>query len=186
MIFTTLNKIQPCWPLEYEWPKLLASLGKTTPDDEPLAFSTIAVNTCVFYATTCTRSIWPEYKDELRLFAADCAESVLYIVEKEHPHDDKPRLAIDAARDFVAGKITAEEMAAASAAANVSRHYAGIKAISIVREPWVAAGCAARDCASAENKGLASFVASAALYATPKTKKASEAFQIQLLTERFS
>ena len=43
-----------------------------------------------------------------RHFAADCAESVLYLFERERPGDDRPRLAIQAARDFADGKITAK------------------------------------------------------------------------------
>ena len=44
---------------------------------------------------------------ELRLFAADCAERVLYLFEKERPNDDRPRKAIQAARDFANGTIDA-------------------------------------------------------------------------------
>ena len=39
-----------------------------------------------------------------RLFAADCAERVLFIFERIHPNDDRPRTAIQAARDFANGK----------------------------------------------------------------------------------
>ena len=41
-----------------------------------------------------------------RLWAADCAERVLPIYEEAHPGDDRPRLAIAAARDFAEGRIT--------------------------------------------------------------------------------
>jgi hypothetical protein len=37
------------------------------------------------------------------LFAADCAEHVLHLYE--HPGDDRPRAAIQAARDFAEGRI---------------------------------------------------------------------------------
>ena len=53
---------------------------------------------------------------ELRLFAADCAERVLLIFERERPNDDRPRKAIQAARDFANGKIDAAARAAARAA----------------------------------------------------------------------
>jgi len=52
-----------------------------------------------------------------RLFAADCAEHVLPIFEKEHPNDDRPRKAIEAARKYANGKIGAAAGAAARAAA---------------------------------------------------------------------
>lgn len=54
---------------------------------------------------------------ELRLFTADSAEHVLYLFEREHPDDDRPRKAIHAARDFAEGRIDAAARAAASAAA---------------------------------------------------------------------
>lgn len=57
---------------------------------------------------------------ELRLFAADCAERVLHIFELEYPHDDRPRKAIAAARDYADGRIDYAAMAAANAAANAA------------------------------------------------------------------
>ena len=53
----------------------------------------------------------------LRLLAADCAERVLHIYEKEVPGDLRPREAITAARAFANGEITREQLAAARAAA---------------------------------------------------------------------
>ncbi len=47
-----------------------------------------------------------------RLFAADCAERVL---KRRCPHDDRPRKAIEAARAYARGEITAAAAAAASA-----------------------------------------------------------------------
>ncbi|NIO39568.1 MAG: hypothetical protein GTO41_04860, partial [Burkholderiales bacterium] len=41
----------------------------------------------------------------LRLFAADCAESVLHYFESKYPDDDRPRKAIAAARGFARGEI---------------------------------------------------------------------------------
>jgi hypothetical protein len=65
----------------------------------------------------------------LRLFAADCAERVLPIFERERPNDDRPRKAIEAARQFANGEISAAARAAAWVAA------------------WAAARAAARDAA---------------------------------------
>jgi hypothetical protein len=59
----------------------------------------------------------PEGDKVMRLMAADFAESVLPIFEKEYPKDDRPRKAVQAARDFSNGKITDQERAAAGAAA---------------------------------------------------------------------
>jgi hypothetical protein len=73
----------------------------------------------------------------LRLFAADCAERALHIFERDHPNDDRPRKAIEAARLFAEGKIDAAAGAAARAAA------------------WAAAGAAARAAAWAAARDAA-------------------------------
>ena len=53
----------------------------------------------------------------LRFYAADCAKRVLGLYEKQYPKDDRPRKAIQAARDFANGLITED---AADAAANAA------------------------------------------------------------------
>jgi len=78
----------------------------------------------------------------LRLLAADWAEHVLPRFEKAYPGDKRPRQAIRAARDFVAGKITAEQLARARAAARAAAGAARDAA-------WAAAGTAARAAAGA-------------------------------------
>ena len=45
----------------------------------------------------------------LRLWAADCAEHVLSAYEELRPNDDRPRRAINAARDLALGKIEYSE-----------------------------------------------------------------------------
>ena len=52
-----------------------------------------------------------------RLMAADFAELALAEWLKHYPDDDRPRLAIQAARDFANGVITAEQRSAAESAA---------------------------------------------------------------------
>ena len=59
----------------------------------------------------------PEGDRAMRLMAADFAEAVLPIFEREYPDDDRPRKAIQAARYFANGKITDQERDAARAAA---------------------------------------------------------------------
>lgn len=58
--------------------------------------------------------------DTLRLLAADWAEHVLPIFEHKYPEDHQPRLAIEATRDFVAGKITAAQLGKAREAAGAA------------------------------------------------------------------
>ena len=81
----------------------------------------------------------------LRLYAADCAERVVSLYEKDYPTDTRPRKAIQAARDFANGKITAEELNAAANAA-------------------YAAACAAT-AANAANAAYAAYAAACAAYA---------------------
>jgi hypothetical protein len=45
----------------------------------------------------------------LALWAADCAERVLYVFENENPEDDRPCKAIEAARLWAQGKIKVSE-----------------------------------------------------------------------------
>jgi hypothetical protein len=49
---------------------------------------------------------------EARLFAADCAESVLHIYETERPKDARPRKAIAAARAYANGEIGEDKLSA--------------------------------------------------------------------------
>jgi hypothetical protein len=104
-------------------------------------------------------------KRTLRHFAADCAEQVLPIFERERPDDDRPRKAITAARDFADGKISAAARAAARAAAwDAAGDAAGIAARVAARAAaraaagaaaWDAAGDAAGDAARAAARAAA-------------------------------
>jgi hypothetical protein len=109
---TTLNKIKAHSPCADGWNKLLNNLGKTQADDEPLSIATIIEYNGTRDAVCTLRAV--EGKDkEIRLFAADCAESVLHIYENKYPNDDRPRKAIQAARDYANGVIGKDELDAA-------------------------------------------------------------------------
>ena len=112
---TTLNKIKAHSPCEDGWNNLLNHLGKTKADNEPLSIATIIQSNGIKDALWALRAV--EGKDkEIRLFAADCAESVLHIYENRYPNDDRPRKAIQAARDYANGVIGKDELDAAWAA----------------------------------------------------------------------
>ena len=64
-----------------------------------------------------------------RLFACDCAESVLHIYEAAYPGDDRPRTAITTARQYAVGDAVNDQLAAAGAAA---RAAAGDAAIALI------------------------------------------------------
>lgn len=56
----------------------------------------------------------------LASWAADCAEHVLPLFAHKHPDDDRPRLAIEAARAWARGEITVGEARAASVQAHAA------------------------------------------------------------------
>ena len=59
-----------------------------------------------------------------RLFAADCAENVLYVWEKKYPDNKTPHNAILAARSYANGKIDYKELDAAwDAAMDAARDW---------------------------------------------------------------
>ncbi|MDN3450463.1 putative immunity protein [Planococcus sp. APC 3906] len=65
-------------------------------------------------------------------WAADCAEHVLKSFEELHPQDKRPRKAVQACRDWVAGSINVREARSAAfdthAAARMSENEAAIAA----------------------------------------------------------
>ena len=95
---TTLTAIRAARPCEEGWAKLLGHLGKTRADDEPLPLTVILDSNglddtlWVLDKTTGLRRICV-------LFAADCAEQVLPLFERDRPDDSRPRRAIEVARD---------------------------------------------------------------------------------------
>jgi hypothetical protein len=115
VITTTLNRIRTHKPCADGWRKLLAGLGKTEADDEPLPFATILrINGLAdaLWATRCE----PQYDREWRLYAVWCARQCLTA-------DSDPRSlkAIDVAERFARGEATADELAAAREGALAAR-----------------------------------------------------------------
>jgi hypothetical protein len=120
---TTLNKIKAHSPCKNVWDKLLNHLGKTQADDEPLSIATIIQSNGIKDAVWALCAVEVKEK-EIRLFAADCAESVLHIYEEQYPNDDRPRKAIQAARDYANGVIGTHELFQAMAMARVAENLA--------------------------------------------------------------
>jgi hypothetical protein len=111
MKYTTLNKIREQGPCIDGWIKLLDSLGKTSADDEPLAFTTILDSNGLDDALWCLRSA-PEYDTEWRLFAVWCARQVQHLMT-----DQRSLNALDVSERYAYGWATAAELAAAWTAA---------------------------------------------------------------------
>jgi len=156
---TTLNKIKLHSPCENGWKKLLGHLNKTQSDDEPLELRTILESNGLNDTIWALRVLEGMDK-EIRLFAIDCAEMVLPIYEKEYPDDKRPRLAINAARNYANGLITLEELTAAWAAWAAAWSAARTAAWSAA---WSAeAACAACAARAASDEGTAAWAARAA------------------------
>lgn len=116
---TTLNRIKEQSPCSEGWSKLLTYLNKTEADDEPLDLLTILESNGVKDCLWALRRT-DNYDNIHRHIAADFAESVLHIYESDYPNDNRPRLAIQAARDYADGKIDDAARAAACDAARAA------------------------------------------------------------------
>ena len=120
-MITTLKAIRAKGPCAYGWKKLLAHLGKTGPDDEPLQIITILEANGLDDALWCLRAV-EGHDREIRMFAVWCARQVLHLMS-----DTRSLQALDVSERFANGSATSEELSASRAAA------------------WDAARAAARD-----------------------------------------
>ena len=118
MISTTLNRIRVHSPCREGWEKLLAGLGKTKADDDPLSFSRIVEINGLEDALWCCRAE-PDHAREWRLFAVWCARQVQHLMA-----DPRSVVALDVAERFANGEATEGELAAAGAAANGAAYAA--------------------------------------------------------------
>jgi hypothetical protein len=118
-------------------------------------------------------------KKTLRLFAADCAEHVLGIYEKQYPKDERPRKAIQASRDFANGLIDANAAAyaayAAYAAANASANAANASANAAYAAADAAYAASASAYAASASANAAYAAADAAYAASSAAYAANDA-----------
>ncbi len=135
---TTLNRIRGAGPCREGWEKLLAHLGKTKADDEPLQLLTVLGSNGLDDALWVMSYAMPD--DRLaRHFQAWCAEQVLHIFEAEHPTDTRVRDQIAMLRN---DEATAPARAAARAAAWAAARDAAWAAAGDVQEKRLREVCA--------------------------------------------
>ena len=134
---TTLNAIRSHSPCASGWSKLLASLGKTKADDEPLSILTILESNGLDDALWCLRAV-TGHDREIRLYAVWCARQVQHLMT-----DQRSIAALDVAERFANGQATVGELTASEDAA------------------WDAAGDAARAAAARAAAGAAARAAAA-------------------------
>ena len=134
---TTLNEIRAASPCRDGWEKLLAHLGKTKADDDPLELLAILESNGFDDAIWCLQA---KSLDRLsRHFQAWCAEQVLHHFENERPGDARVRDQIAMLRDDTATEMEQDAARAAAWAAAWAAAGAAARAAA-----WAAAGAAAR------------------------------------------
>ena len=146
--------------------KFLRNALPAVTDDEPINLLTILETNGLDDALWALSATAENCDKVARLMAADFAEQVLPLWRK-YSTDKRPELAIRAARDFADGLITAEQRAAAGAAAGAAAWAASRAAAwSASRAAaWAAAWAAARAAAWAAARDAARAAARAAAWA---------------------
>ena len=152
---TTLKLLRDKGACPEGFRKLKRSLGPKWADTKPINLLRVLKSNGVQDMCWCFCATREDCDKVARLIAADFAQSVLHHFTAAHPNDDRPAKAIQAARDFVNGKITAAARAAGDAARDAARAAARVAARDAARvaarvAAWAAgaaAGDAARDAA---------------------------------------
>ena len=144
---TTLNAIKSHHPCSAGWDRLLAGLRKTAADDEPLSFVRILEINGIADAVWALRCC--DDRDSVLTYAADCAEHVLSIYERQYPDDTRVRDCITALRRYMAGNADGSELrAAADAAYAAASAAASAAAVAAADAAADAAAYAAADVAA--------------------------------------
>jgi hypothetical protein len=137
---TTLKKIKANDPCEPGWDKLLAALGKTEADDEPIELSFI-LQSNGFNDTLWVLRAVDGYEKEMRLFAVFCARQVQHLMT-----DKRSINAIDIAERFAHGEAMELDLVAARDAARAAWAASDAARAAAYAAEW-AASDAARDAA---------------------------------------
>ena len=104
---TTLNQIRAKSPCQSGWIKLLAYLGKTKADDEPISIATILDSNGLDDALWCLQAVKGRDR-EIRLFGVWCARQVQHLMT-----DPRSIAALDVSERFANCNATQEELDAA-------------------------------------------------------------------------
>ena len=147
---TTLNRIRACSPCVSGWRTLNTALGSGFNQDEEIDLLTILDSNGVQDTLWCLRATIQDSKRIAATLAILFAEQALPIFEAEHQADQRPRLAIQAARDFLeTGNAAAYAAARAAARAAADAAYAAADAADAAADAAYAAADAAADAAYA-------------------------------------
>lgn len=110
---TTLNRIRACEPCRPGWRKLLDYLGKDFDPDAEINLLTLLDSNNVPDLLWTLQATVQDSRRVASQLAIEFAEQALPMFERRYPDDARPRRAIQAARDYLDGKIAVEELRAA-------------------------------------------------------------------------
>jgi hypothetical protein len=161
---TTLNLLHKVAVCQARYKVLVSALGIDYLKDQEISLLTILETNGINDALWALRATTQDCEKVARLMAADFAELALPEWLKYYPNDDRPRLAIQAARDFANGVINnAQRAAAESAAASAAwaAVWSAAKSAAAKSAAWSAAWSAASDASVTEFVTAASAVRTA-------------------------
>ena len=155
----TLEKIKEKSPCESGWRTLLKSFGKTKADSTKVSIKHLlesnGINDTLWVIFNCVPDDLDKKRNMLCDFAENAvnhAERVLPIFEKDAPLDDRPRIAIEKAKESI--KLNRAAWAAGDAARAAARAaWAAWAAGAAARAAW-AAWAAAGDAAQNQEREL--------------------------------
>jgi len=124
MLTTTLYSLRKHHACESRYSHLVSALGPEWADKEPINLLDILAHNGTEDCLWALCATDQNCDMVARLMAADFAETVLPIYERDYPGDTRPRAAIQAARDYAHGRIGDAARAATMAAqADIIRRY---------------------------------------------------------------
>ena len=143
---TTLNKIRACSPCASGWQTLLKHVGKDFDPDAEINLLTILESNGVADMLWSLRATQDSKRVASQL-AIEFAATSLPLFEKRRPNDERPRKAIQAARDYLDGKISLEQLRASRQAGAAAAYaaYAADAAAAYAADAYAAAAYAAAD-----------------------------------------
>lgn len=118
---------------------LVVALGPGWGENQPIDMLQVMELNGPNYCIRAIRTTVEDSRAVAREIALNCAEAALPAWEAVYPGDDRPRLVIQAARDFAAGRIGAEELKSARRAADDAMFLASEKRKAAARSAAAAA-----------------------------------------------
>jgi len=137
---TTLYSLRKHHACESRYWHLVGALGTKWGDKEPINLLAIlkhnGIEDCLWALCATDQNC----DMVARLMAADFAEAVLPIYERSYPGDNRPRAAIQVARDYAHGRIGEAAWAAAGAASREAAREAAWEAQEKIIRRYLALG----------------------------------------------